>query len=72
MDFFSSLLNKKKPFISEVLSSALSLKFLFFLSKYFKSIMVEQSEEAMLLYYKRLFPYGPYFRWLNYGNCKTL
>lgn len=32
--------------------------------------MVEQSEEAMLLYYKRLFPYGPYFRWLNYGNLK--
>ncbi|XP_057371439.1 DNA primase small subunit-like [Daphnia carinata] len=32
--------------------------------------MSEQSEEAMLTYYKRLFPYGPYFRWLNYGNMK--
>lgn len=32
--------------------------------------MSEQSEEAMLTYYKRLFPYDPYFRWLNYANSK--
>ena len=23
-------------------------------------------------YYKRLFPYGPYFKWLNYGGGKAV
>jgi len=30
--------------------------------------MTEQSDEAMLTYYKRLFPYDPYYKWLTYGN----
>lgn len=24
--------------------------------------------DLLPIYYKRLFPYGPYFRWLNYGG----
>lgn len=32
--------------------------------------MSEQSEEAMLTYYKRLFPYDPYYKWLSYGESK--
>ena len=24
--------------------------------------------DLLPIYYKKLFPYGPYFRWLNYGG----
>jgi DNA primase small subunit len=24
--------------------------------------------DLLPIYYKRLFPYGPYFKWLNYGG----
>ena len=26
--------------------------------------------DLLPLYYKRLFPYGPYYRWMNYGGGK--
>ena len=29
--------------------------------------MSEANFDMMPLYYKRLFPYGPYFKWLSYG-----
>jgi hypothetical protein len=27
--------------------------------------------ELLPVYYKRLFPYGPYYRWLSYGNGRS-
>ena len=27
--------------------------------------------DLLPIYYKRLFPYGPYYRWLHYGGGKT-
>lgn len=30
----------------------------------------ESLTEMLPFYYKRIFPYGPYLRWLFYGNCK--
>ena len=27
--------------------------------------------DLLPIYYKKLFPYGPYFRWLNYGGGKS-
>jgi hypothetical protein len=28
----------------------------------------ETLPDLLAVYYKRLFPYGPYYRWLSYGN----
>lgn len=27
--------------------------------------------DLLHIYYKRLFPYGPFYRWLSYGNGKS-
>lgn len=31
----------------------------------------ESLPELLPVYYKRLFPYGPYYRWLSYGNVQS-
>lgn len=28
--------------------------------------------DLLPIYYKKLFPYGPYFKWLNYGGGLNL
>ncbi|KAG8307273.1 primase, DNA, polypeptide 1 (49kDa) [Homalodisca vitripennis] len=30
----------------------------------------DQLPDLLPLYYKKLFPFGPYYRWLSYGNCE--
>ena len=34
--------------------------------------MGDANMDMMPIYYKRLFPFGPYFKWLSYGNSKCI
>lgn len=31
-----------------------------------------QLPDLLPIYYKRLFPFGPFYRWLSYGNRKSI